>query len=165
MDRSDEYINMSAKIPLIDFWGEEHYDDERVGDYVASYRYGLTETMKSDVHKYIVTDSDLDYNPMYKDEFKKMVIVKLPRQDQCQDKLMKKYSCDAIQLERLFGLFLIHKSREDKEWRKLHDSYEKLWLSYAIYILYNREWNGNEWVMCKNERGNLKSFRITENQS
>lgn len=134
MDTSEEYIEMCREAPEIqDKWSQSK------GDWAYIEEVNAVRTLCSAwwyKMESFITQQIGDEDERL-DEFDD--IVWLPRQDQLQKMVDDKYSHRSKAANDVSGVleYLVDQS------------YEKAWLIITMYMLYNKKWDGNNWVDAK----------------
>ena len=112
------------------------------GDFVYSYSESYVQvdenTKKAQRVGQGVFILDLIVNSIEKKE----LAVWLPRQDQLQEISKKDFDLNG-QITELINCQNYYYSFK----RILFETFEKLWLAYIMKQLYNKEWNGKEWLI------------------
>lgn len=132
MDTTPEYIKMCEKATEI----QEQHDME----YGDCYIHKGTGALLIIVPKYSTEFQAI--NITAKCNFNDLIpshITWLPRQDQLQEILLKKYDVDS--LEMAFHSFI-----NDARFLLNKTTFEQLWLMFFMKERHNKVWNGEDWV-------------------
>jgi len=128
MDKSIEYAQMCASAEEIQIFRavNENSDQEGVSD---AWEAGDFYSVKMRV---FTISEDEDNPPAFLNP------VWLPRQDQLQDYIVKEY----VSVRKMMVAF----GQYCEDYGDIKFSGEQLWLSFIMKNLYNKEWDGVEWI-------------------
>jgi hypothetical protein len=119
--------------------------EPRQGDYIAImvvsvYTVEIIERVLDDGKIYTMQNHKTPYE---KNGTTKYSIIWLPRQDQLQElvrpEIIKYYSDDISYLHREFTRWLQDEQLD-------FPTYEQLWLAFIMSKLFNKAWNGTNWI-------------------
>jgi hypothetical protein len=127
MDKSSHYIKMCESAKVI----QKQWKPE-FGDFFVSMSLGLTSPCLS-------IKSDLEKERSY---LKTIKAVWLPRQDQLQEIIIKKYATH-WDLAIAFSNVLM---ADNASYFDTFDSMEKLWLAFIMLEKHKKKWKDVEWV-------------------
>ena len=126
MDNSKDYIKMCEMAEEI------QHDKLNVGDFVYDGRVGETRIYGLNYKQVIVED----------------YAIWLPRQDQLQEMIEKKWKdgFNDITGRKFYPCDLLRAFCDFSVYCKPKESMEQLWLAFVMKEKYNKVWNGEDWV-------------------
>jgi hypothetical protein len=130
MDTSKEYIKMCERAEEIQ---EPHRKDWNDGDYYKEDRYDVEIKCGR---------CDGEFALSYEVEKREMNSIWLPHQDQLQEMIKYKYP----KLEEMIYFFWAWMTRNAVVEIDGYSSLEQLWLAFVMWTLYQKTWNGEDWV-------------------